>query len=464
MKKALSCVLAMVAFCALFASCAGQPSQPSTTPQAESSTSKSAASTDTNQVTDSSAQKETIVVSGWPAGDSAFNAIIAKFNEQYPNIEVQLGNFMQSNDYHNELQASIAAGAGAPDVAMVEQAFVGRYKDSAGFENLLDEPYNAGSKKSDFVQYKWDLATSVDGKKLIGLVWDIGPATLFYNRDVFADAGLPSDPTEVEKYLSTWDGFLDAAQKIYIPDKRWLVCNAADIYTWNFMNRDFYNEKLDLVLDKPGATGALNTAITMRKNHWDAQTDLWANETSAGLADGSIACVVAGCWYGGFLKSWIAPDASGKWGVCRLPGGIADSNWGGSYLAIPSQSKHKDAAWKFITFALATKDAQNTMFQAVDYFPGYIPAWNDSIYNETDPYFNGQNTKALWVDIAKSIKPSYSTLMDSATEQAMGNAVNTGMNEGKNADEILQMVKDQIALETQQDKDKYLEILKQAGK
>jgi len=410
------------------------------------------------------ADKETIVVGGWPAGDKAFQAIIPEFNKKYPNIEVKL-NFMQTADHHNQLSTAIAAGSGAPDVAMIEQAAIGRYKDAGGLENLLAAPYSIGAMKKDFVEYKWNLATSVDGKKTVGLVWDIGPATVFYRRDVFKAAGLPSEPAEVEKQLSTWDGVLKAAKAVYIPNKRWLLPNAYYLYTWNYMNRDFYNDKLELTLDKPGTKEALEAAITMRKNNWDAKLpSMWENEATAGLANGNIAMVVAGCWYGGFLKGWVAPKTSGQWGVCRLPGKIADSNWGGSYLAIPSQGKHKDAAWKFVQFALATKDAQNTMFKTVDYFPGYIPAWSDAMYNEPDPFFGGQKTKALWVDISKSIKPTFASLMDSTTEDTLNSTVNTGINGGLTAAQIIDNAKKAILEATQEDRDKFIDILKDAGK
>ena len=142
--------------------------------------------------------------------------------------------------------------------------------------------------KNDFVEYKWNLATSVDGKKMVGLVWDIGPASLFYRRDVFKSAGLPSDPLEVEKQLSTWAGVLDAAKKVSIPNQRWLFPNAADIPVWVYMNRDFYDEELKLRLDKKGTLEAIEAAIEIRKNGWDAKIDMWANETYSGLASGKI--------------------------------------------------------------------------------------------------------------------------------------------------------------------------------
>lgn len=412
-----------------------------------------------------SAQAKTkLVVAGWPAGDTAFKAIIPEFNKKFPNVEVVL-NFTSTADHHQALATAIAAGTGAPDVAMIEQASIGRYKDAGGFENLLDPAYGAGSLKKDFVGYKWDLATSVDGKKLIGLVWDIGPATLFYRRDIFKAAGLPSEPAEVDKLLSTWDGVLKAAKAIYQPNKRWMLPNATYLYTWNYMNRDFYNAKLELPLDKAGSVDALNAAITMRKNGWDAKIpDMWTNEAQAALASGQVACVVAGCWYGGFLKSWIAPKTSGLWGVAKIPGSIAPSNWGGSYLVIPSQGKNKKLAWEFVKFALATKEAQNAMFKAVDYFPGYIPAWNDPMYKEGDPFFAGQKAKALWVEIAKSTKPTFSTLMDATVENTLYNVVNTGLNEGKTADAIIAAAKKQIDIDVREDMDKEIDLLKSAGK
>ena len=132
MRKALLLVLAAVVAFGFFASCskssqASAPAQPA------------------------AAQKETITISGWPAGDTAFEAIIPLFNREYPDIEVKIGNFMPSGDFHRELQASITAGQGAPDVSMIEEAYLGRYKDDVGFENLLAAPYNAGSLKNDFV-------------------------------------------------------------------------------------------------------------------------------------------------------------------------------------------------------------------------------------------------------------------------------------------------------------------------
>jgi len=203
----------------------------------------------------------------------------------------------------------------------------------------------------------------------------------------------------------------------------------------------------------------------MREHGWDAQIDdMWSNEANAAFGSGAIASVAAGCWYGGFLKSWIAPDTGGKWGVVPLPGGLSTSNWGGSYLAIPAQSSNKDLAWAFIVFALATREGQNAMFEAVDYFPGYIPAWDDPMYGEPDPFFADQKTRALWVEIAKNTTPTFATLMDQVAEEAMQTAVRSGLSAGSSVDEIIADMKARIENNAYDDFERMVDLLEDAGK
>ena len=106
--------------------------------------------------------KGTITVGGWPSGDDGFKAAMDGFNKEYPNIEVEW-QFTDTTAHHQALQTSLSAGDGAPDVAMVEGAYVAQYRDSSALTNLLDEPYNAGELKDDFVAFKWDQCQSADG-------------------------------------------------------------------------------------------------------------------------------------------------------------------------------------------------------------------------------------------------------------------------------------------------------------
>lgn len=404
-----------------------------------------------------------IVVGGWPSGDEAFEAALEGFNEEYPDIEVEF-QFTDVTSHHQALQTALAAGSGAPDVAMVEGAYIAQYRDSSALTNLYDEAYNAKELQDDFVAYKWDQAVSSDGSRLVAIPWDIGPCTYFYRTDIFEECGLPTDPVEVAEMMSTWDGVLEVAEKVSIPGERWLLPDASYLYFELFCNRDYYDEDLNLKLEREGDLDCLNAVIKMREKGLDMNVDMWSNEAYAAYADGTCVSVATGAWFGGLLKTDIDPQGSGHWGATTLPGSVKSSNWGGSFLVIPEQSENKEAAWAFVKYMMATQEAQNTMFETVDYYPAYIPAWEDTeIYEAEDPYFGGQKTKKLWAEIAAELEPVNTTIMDTAAEGCIYSSVNSGLDQGLDAEEIRELVAKDIENATTELKQQQIQTLKDAG-
>ena len=106
---------------------------------------------------------------------------------------------------------------------------------------------------------------------------------------------------------------------------------------------------------------------------------------------------------------------------------------------IPEQSENKGTAWAFIEYMLGTKEGQNTMFEAVDYFPAYEKAWEDTaIYEAEDPYFGGQKTKEVWVEIAESFPTDiFTTISDTKAEDALYQTVNAGLEAGDSPEKIM---------------------------
>jgi len=420
-----------------------------------------------------SSEKITITVGGWPAMDDALNAILPMFNEKYPDIEVKIpDNMPKAGDWHPQLQAMLVSGKGAPDVCLIEEARVGVFKDQGLLVNLYDEPYNAKKYENDFVDYKWNSAVSSDGAALAGLIWDIGPCTYFYNVSVFEAAGLPTEPAEVESYLSTWDGFFDACKKVHaLSSDTWLVGSAADVFQWLWLGRDYYtfDPISGPVLNfeqKPRFNEFLENSMKIREMGWDANTRLWIDEESYTYYDtAQIASIATGAWMGGFFKSWMATNQEWNFRVCRLPLGLPSTNSGGSYMCIPEQSQNKDAAWKFIEFALATAAAQNKMFETVDYFPAYKPAWDDPIYDKGDPFFGGQKTRKLWAQIASEVTPPpFPTPMDSNIEWDIVTFFNEGMSEGLGRDQLRDYIKENCLKNSENDTKEFITVLQDAGK
>lgn len=468
LQKTIVTALTSVMTVSLLAGC-GSSTASSSSDSAVATTEAASSGTSTSDATGSETSSSgeidkniaaTITVGGWPSGDDAFNAAMAGFNAEYPNIKVEL-QFTDTTTHHQNLQTSLAAGSGAPDVAMVEGAYVAQYRNSAALVDL--NTYGAQNYANDFVSFKWDQCASDDGTAMRLIPWDIGPCTMFYRTDVFEKAGLPTDPDEVDKLLSTWDGVVSAAEAIKDKTNAWFCPDVSYFYQLLFCNRDYYDENLDLKLDRDGGIDCLNAVIKMRQESLDMNVDMWSTEAYAAYADGTVATVSTGAWFGGFLKTDIDPNGSGHWAVCNLPAGIGAKNWGGSFLVIPEQSQNKDAAWAFVSYMLATAKGQNDMFQAVDYFPAYTPAYEDPIYDEADEYFGGEKTKTLWANIAKQLEPVYTTQMDTTAEGQIYTSVNQGLQEGLDAEGIRDLLATNIESATAELKEQQIQTLKDAG-
>lgn len=403
-----------------------------------------------------------IEVGGWPSGDAAFLAAMEGFNEVYPNIEVELV-FTDNGAHHQALASSLTAGSGAPDVAMVEGANIAQYRDNAALTDLY--LLGANDLKDDFVAFKWNQAISSDGTKLRAIPWDLGPTLYYYRTDVFEECGLPTEPEEVAELMSTWEGVLEVAEAVSIPGERWFLPSASYPYQWMFINRDYYDEDLNLIIEREGDIDCLNACLKMRENGWDMNVDMWSAEAYAAYAAGTCVSVAAGSWFSGFLKTDIDPDGAGHWGATVLPANMPSTNWGGSFLVIPEQSENKEAAWAFVKYMLATTEAQNTMFEAVDYFPAYKPAWDEApeLYTEGDEYFGGQAPNAIAAKIAAEVPVVNNTIMDAAAEGYLYSSFNAGVEAGENAEQIRQRLANDLEIAMAELKQQQIQTLIDAG-
>jgi multiple sugar transport system substrate-binding protein len=402
-----------------------------------------------------------LTIWGWPASDKAFESIIAGFNEEYPDIKVTWEMIPgMAGGTRDALSTALAAGEGAPDISLIEINDIDRFVLQGGLADLLQEPYNAGRYQDDFVAYKWEQAMTPDGR-LLAFPWDIGPASLFYRRDVFEKAGLASDPESVAKLLSTWEGFIETGQQVNDPANNvfWMD-NASLIPYIYYAHKNFFDEDYNVAINNPKTLQVLEYAKQARELGLDAKSTQWTEEWYSMLGNGQIATVIAGCWFGGFLKSWIDPQGAGHWGVVPIPED-PQQNWGGSFLAITEQSQNKEAAWAFIEYAMATAQAQNQMFVGVDYFPAYMPAWDNPLYQEADFYFGGQKTRELWTQVATSPGKIVTTPMDSAAEQAFKSEVARMLDQGLDPEETLTAAEQAILEQTAEDRQLVMEMLGQ---
>ncbi|HYN87044.1 MAG TPA: sugar ABC transporter substrate-binding protein, partial [Ardenticatenaceae bacterium] len=337
-----------------------------------------------------------------------------EFQAEYPDVEIEWVNYPPA-DVANQLAVAIQGGTGAPDLAVTENRSIPRLVELGGLLDLTDrlEPY-----VGELNQAALD-AGEKDGK-YYSFPWDIGPVVTFYRRDILEAAGLPTDPEEVNELFATWDSFHDAC--VTIKEETGALCfaqNRANNYGDFYFNMlwqqglDFVSEEGQIVIDSPEHVATLEKLGTFWEDDLVSDqlewTDGWYAELNAPL-DGDVtpvATVTIGAWMGNFLKTWIAADQAGNWGVVQMPafeeGGTRSANQGGSAFIIPELSNNKEAAWAFAEFMVGREENHLQIFEYSDYFPAWEALYGAPLFDEPDEYFGGQTSRQVFVQAAEEI-------------------------------------------------------------
>jgi ABC-type glycerol-3-phosphate transport system substrate-binding protein len=377
----------------------------------ESPSGSQAAATESNEPTkDNKDISGEITVGGWEYIEKSLTAVLPEFNKEYPNIKVSF-KVAPPADHYKKLTIDLSSGQGAADVVAIEIQNLAQYMELGVLEDLTDliEP-----NKTDFNSFKVESAT-LDGK-VYAMPIDSGPVGLYYRRDVFEKAGLPSDPESVAKQLATWDSYLETAK--IIKDKAGvpmlpLAGSTNDARFFQILMQQqgnwYFDKNGNTVVNNEKTQKVLTLFDKLWNDNYAADLLDWTDGWYAALKDGKVATLPSAVWMGGFLKSWIAVDAAGKWGVVPLPvweeGGVRTSNDGGSYLAITNQTKNAEAARAFVKFMLTKNESQIALFKATDSFPSLQTTYQDPYFAEQDPYFADQAYRQLFADLADEIIP-----------------------------------------------------------
>jgi cellobiose transport system substrate-binding protein len=105
----------------------------------------------------------------------------------------------------------------------------------------------------------------------------------------------------------------------------------------------------------------------------------------------------------GIIESNAGPQNKGKWDIARIPGD--GGNWGGSYLAVPSQSRHAKEAAELAMF-LTSPASHVAAFKAVGALPSDVVSLDDPAFLAiTNPYFGDAPVGRIFGEGAKRIRP-----------------------------------------------------------
>lgn len=341
-------------------------------------------------------------------GDFGYKALIEQYEKDHPNVKVELRTVQKLDDYKPKLTQWLAAGSGAGDVVALEEGILNEFKTQPqNFVNLLD--HGAAELEANFLPWKWELGQVGSDGPVIGLGTDIGGLAVCYRKDLFSKAGLPTDREAVGALWPTWDDFISTGKKFTAANTG--AKGFVDSVTTSFSallsqagDTNFYDRDGKLIADSnPVVRQAWDTSMKIVSEGVSARITTWSKDWEAGFKNGSFAVTMCPSWMLGIIKGNSGDANAGKWDVAAVPGG--GGNWGGSWLAVPAQSKHPKEAYELAKF-LTSPDGQIGAFKEAGPLPSSPKALDDPAFLAlTNDYFSNAPVGQIFGAGAKSLKP-----------------------------------------------------------
>lgn len=355
-------------------------------------------------------------------GDFGYHDLYKKFEAAHPGVTIK-EEIKSYPDHHSGLAKSIATGAGAADVAAVEVGFITQFKaQPQNFVNLRQ--FGASALKSRWLPWKWQQSLGRKGEQ-IGLGTDVGSLAICYRRDLFKQAGLPSDRASVSKLWPTWQAYVATGQRYQANAPKGTSFFDSGSNVFNAMvgqlNPAYYNSSGKVIVgSNPAVKSAWNLTTGAVQKGLSAGFPAFSDEWNTGYKKGSFATVTCPAWMMGYIQGQ-APATKGKWDIAAVPGG--GGNWGGSFLTIPKQSKNAKVAYDLIKF-LTSPASQAYVFKQTGNLPSQPALYaSKAITGFKNPFFNNAPVGKIFTTSAKRLKPQITGPNQGDIQTASTNAI-----------------------------------------
>ncbi|NJP32788.1 extracellular solute-binding protein [Micromonospora thermarum] len=310
----------------------------------------------------------------------AFQELIAKFNQTYPNVKINYQS-VPFGEAQNKFKTAAQAKTGAPDILRAEVAWVPEFA-SLGYLYALD-----GSElladESDFLE------TPLSSNKYDGKTYGVPQVTdtlsLMYNKELLTKAGISTPP-------KTWAELKTAAQTIkQKTGAEGLYINPAGYFMLPFM----YGEGGDVVdVQSKKITVGSDQNVAGLKIAKDLIASGAAAKPSANDSYGTmmtlfkekkVAMIINGPWEVNNVKSAPAFGGLENLGIAPVPAGSAKAGGpvgGHNYTIWSGMPQEKiDAAVAFVKF-MSSAESQAFLSEKLGLLPTRKSAYNlDAVKN-----------------------------------------------------------------------------------
>jgi len=300
----------------------------------------------------------------------------------------------------NDARANYFQKLGKKGLADVEAVEIDWFTEAMQYSDLLAPVPD--DVKGRWLDWKEAAATDADGN-LIAYGTDIGPQGICYRSDLFAAAGLPTDRADgAALFDGDWDNFFSIGADYKAKTGKPFIDSANSVLQGIVNQFELAYEDPDgsiIATDNPDIKAAYEDVVT-KAVPISAYAGQWSEDWTASLASGEFAAMLCPGWMLGVI-SGSAPDITG-WDIAdAFPGGGA--NWGGSYLTVPANGEHVEAAQQLADW-LTSPETQLKAFTNAGTFPSQVDALSsDQLAGATNEYFNNAPTGEILTDRANAI-------------------------------------------------------------
>ncbi|MEO1290430.1 MAG: sugar ABC transporter substrate-binding protein [Chloroflexota bacterium] len=256
----------------------------------------------------------------------------------------------ETSSYQDVLVTELEAGT-APDVFWIPGTDVARFANSGLILNLADlaaadEDYSADNFYEGPMSFLQTAPEGMDGDALWGLPRDVSAFAIYYNADLFDEAGLDYPETGW-----TWDEFRTAAEEITAlgDDVTGFGMNgwwANWGYFVNAAGSGFFNEDFTACgLNNDATVEGLNFASGLFA---DGLAVEWGTDAEPPFLAGQLGMFLNGRW----ATPATVANADFNWNVASLPVGPSgeETNWlfWGAYV-VNANTEYPAEAWDLVT-------------------------------------------------------------------------------------------------------------------
>ncbi|WP_082531197.1 sugar ABC transporter substrate-binding protein [Devosia sp. Root436] len=341
-----------------------------------------------------------------------------EFDDANDDIVVEY-RYIPFDELVNETLRAFATG-NAPDIVSFDNPDFALFSSRGAMLDITDRVANSDIiGKAEYFQGPLNSVTW-DGK-LFGLPKYTDTIGIFYNKDMFAAAGLTEPPT-------TWAQVVDYAEKLTDPTHNvygaTFSARAGEEGTFQFLPIIQMSGGDANKVNTEGAAQVLDLWKEMIDNGWASRDVLSLGQwDSTGTFNaGNAAMAISGPWE----IDRMVEDAKFDWGVALLPtiteGGERSSALGGFNWGIMSTTQHPDEAFRLLEYYVSQEDRLFPEF-------GNLPARGDialpvtgvekkdaalKVFQEQLQYANPRGPHPDWQKISKAI---YDAMQQALTGQ-----------------------------------------------